>query len=199
MQWKSAVFNNGNARQPPELMHYGILGQKWGLRRFQNEDRSLTPAGKERYGRGSENSKGKTGGLKKKKLSKEEAMKREEGKDRSKWKDKDVSKLSDEELRRRNNRLNAERNYKENITPQWKKWGKDALKAILITSAVAIVAESFKETLKPHVKTKMENLYKDASSKTISSLNEARRKSAPARASLIMQNEILKDRFRKKG
>lgn len=32
-----------------ELMHYGIKGQKWGRRRFQYEDGSLTPAGKERY------------------------------------------------------------------------------------------------------------------------------------------------------
>lgn len=31
------------------LVHHGILGQKWGIRRFQNEDGSLTPAGKERY------------------------------------------------------------------------------------------------------------------------------------------------------
>ena len=32
-----------------ELYHHGIKGQKWGRRRFQNEDGSLTPAGKERY------------------------------------------------------------------------------------------------------------------------------------------------------
>lgn len=31
------------------IMHYGIKGQKWGVRRFQNEDRTLTEAGKERY------------------------------------------------------------------------------------------------------------------------------------------------------
>ena len=31
------------------LSHHGILGQKWGVRRFQNEDGTLTPAGKERY------------------------------------------------------------------------------------------------------------------------------------------------------
>lgn len=31
------------------LYHHGIKGQKWGVRRFQNKDGSLTPAGKERY------------------------------------------------------------------------------------------------------------------------------------------------------
>ncbi len=33
------------------LAHHGIKGQKWGERRFQNEDGSLTPAGERRYGR----------------------------------------------------------------------------------------------------------------------------------------------------
>lgn len=32
------------------LAHYGIKDQKWGLRRFQNEDGSLTPEGRIRYG-----------------------------------------------------------------------------------------------------------------------------------------------------
>lgn len=31
------------------LMHHGILGQKWGVRRFQNEDGSLTDAGRKKY------------------------------------------------------------------------------------------------------------------------------------------------------
>lgn len=31
------------------LMHYGTKGQKWGERNYQNQDGSLTPAGKERY------------------------------------------------------------------------------------------------------------------------------------------------------
>ena len=32
-----------------ELTHHGIKGMKWGVRRFQNKDGSLTPAGKRRY------------------------------------------------------------------------------------------------------------------------------------------------------
>lgn len=33
-------------------MHYGVLGQKWGTRRYQNPDGSLTPEGREHYGLG---------------------------------------------------------------------------------------------------------------------------------------------------
>lgn len=33
----------------PYLAHHGIKGQKWGIRRYQNEDGTLTQAGKERY------------------------------------------------------------------------------------------------------------------------------------------------------
>lgn len=34
-----------------ELYHHGILGQKWGVRRYQNKDGSLTAAGKKRRDR----------------------------------------------------------------------------------------------------------------------------------------------------
>ena len=36
--------------RPDELEHHGISGMKWGVRKYQNEDGSLTALGKERYG-----------------------------------------------------------------------------------------------------------------------------------------------------
>ena len=37
------------SKRSNELYHHGILGQKWGVRRYQNPDGSLTAAGKARY------------------------------------------------------------------------------------------------------------------------------------------------------
>lgn len=34
-----------------ELEHHGIKGQRWGVRRYQNKDGSLTPRGEKRYDR----------------------------------------------------------------------------------------------------------------------------------------------------
>lgn len=34
-----------------ELQHWGVKGMKWGVRRYQNSDGSLTPAGQKRYAR----------------------------------------------------------------------------------------------------------------------------------------------------
>ena len=32
-----------------ELKHFGVLGMKWGVRRYQNKDGALTSAGKKKY------------------------------------------------------------------------------------------------------------------------------------------------------
>lgn len=39
-------------KQQDYLEHHGILGQKWGIHRFQNKDGSLTSQGKKRYDTG---------------------------------------------------------------------------------------------------------------------------------------------------
>lgn len=46
-----------SSKQPDYIMHSATLGMKWGVRRYQNEDGSLTPEGKERYGRTTEYNK----------------------------------------------------------------------------------------------------------------------------------------------
>ena len=41
------------------LQHYGIKGMKWGVRRYQNKDGTLTDAGKKRYSRDIQDNKSK--------------------------------------------------------------------------------------------------------------------------------------------
>ncbi len=43
--WKYTFVDS----DPYELYHWGIQGQKWGIRRYQNPDGTLTEAGKKRY------------------------------------------------------------------------------------------------------------------------------------------------------
>lgn len=51
---------NERIQNGTELYHHGILGQRWGVRRFQNPDGTRTAAGKKRYSEGSSNSTNKT-------------------------------------------------------------------------------------------------------------------------------------------
>lgn len=39
------------------IYHSGVKGMKWGVRRYQNKDGSLTPAGKKRYSNWSDDAK----------------------------------------------------------------------------------------------------------------------------------------------
>ena len=44
------MYIQKNGDELDELYHHGILGQTWGVRRYQNKDGSLTKAGLKRYG-----------------------------------------------------------------------------------------------------------------------------------------------------
>ena len=58
-----------------QLFHHGIKGQKWGKRRYQNPDGSLTAAGRQRY------DDGPTGSRKTQKLMKKQSIARDSAKE----------------------------------------------------------------------------------------------------------------------
>lgn len=93
--------NNAN-----ELTHHGILGMKWGVRRYQNKDGTLTPAGKRKAAKMKEKYTELTG----KRLVRKPTKKSEVQNDSNKK--KSIKELSDTELRDKINRLQMEKQAK---------------------------------------------------------------------------------------
>ena len=121
------------------LTHWGIRGQKWGTRRYQNSDGSLTQAGRERYGVGARRSKSaeekrlerlsrvdfdgdtvspdgrrRVSGLFRRKKKTVET----EDKKEATTKPKKASELSYEELKTITNRIDMERKYNAYLAEQ---------------------------------------------------------------------------------
>lgn len=95
--------------QNNELYHHGIKGQRWGVRRFQKKNGSLTPAGRKRQKQNMSQDAKEANAIKKKK----------------------VSEMSNAELRKLNERQNLERNYRS-LNPSVISRG---AKAVTVTAA----------------------------------------------------------------
>ena len=144
-----------------ELLHWGIKGMKWGVRRYQNKDGTLTAAGKKRYNAEMERLKNEEKILKNKeatraKLAKLETKQKEiderkkalngdSGKktvtkkagDESEPKRKSVKDMPDEELAAVVRRAQLEKQYRD-LNPQQVSAGKKFFNTFIVPTATNV-------------------------------------------------------------
>lgn len=150
-----------------ELYHYGVLGMRWGVRRYQKKDGTLTNSGKKRYDKEMERLKAEEKIIKNKnrtqsKLEKLEAKRKsveELKKNLNKPKEKSVKEYSDAELRERVNRLQLEKQYKD-LSPKQVSIGKTVVNRIVKNVVVPAAEEMGKQIVKS-LMTKEINKYID--------------------------------------
>lgn len=110
------------------LQHYGILGMRWGIRRYQNRDGSLTKAGKRR-----------AKGVRTDEPSHEDYKKAHSR--------KSVKTMSDAELRSRLNRLQMEKTYKSMMNDGNVSKGKSVANGLLKAATTAATVSGTALTL----------------------------------------------------
>ena len=134
---------NYNYYDDNELYHHGIKGMKWGVRRFQNSDGSLTADGKKRYSGDNlkdiqkqvNQGKNVVDGVKKTKAKAAEKRTEKKIKD-------DLSQMSDKELRDIVNRLNMEERYMQVMKSRDVQVGKSKADKILDYAGTALTIGS---------------------------------------------------------
>ena len=139
------------------LAHQGIPGMKWGRRRFQNKDGSLTPEGRKRYGVGEGRKNSGNGdsdsGTDKAKQSSDSESKPKYNSRTSVYR-KDPQSLTDDELNRRVNRMMKEAQYNQlrsQIQPESKSEKRKKAMRTLLSSAAnkaadALLTSAFKKS-----------------------------------------------------
>lgn len=147
------------------VKHSGVKGMKWGVRRYQNKDGSLTEAGKNRYERDQRENAGKKKGDKvgqadpnrwvkedltrSRKLTDETSRLSNNLKNitdksiRNRTKQKmDLSKMDDKQMREEINRALLEKQYNDLFAPQKSAKGREYVSKILDTASDILVVGS---------------------------------------------------------
>lgn len=134
-----------------ELYHHGVKGQRWGIRRYQYKDGSLTPAGRRRVNKLKEEYTSLTGKRLIKKPTPKAATKTSNNSSK-----KEVKDMTNDELRIMTERLNAEKNYidavnNRNSVSNPTSKGKKLVNKILTDVVSPVATDVTKQLLKSYV------------------------------------------------